>query len=146
MLFTGSSTGSSGGGINIYRLIVLVKTVSIYIKSMIHPNAFYSIKFNKKPVELKMINKIYAFFVLYIIVFLAGSILLSGFGFRFNNAIGFCAAALSNSGPGIFLLNGYTDLSQIQLGAKLTIMMLMVIGRIELFPFLLLFSKSFWRR
>lgn len=145
LMFSGSSTGSSGGGMSVYRLIVLVKTLSHYIKTLIHPHSLIQVKFNKEVVQLKAINRIYAFFVLYIIIFLLGSILLSVFGFDFNNAIGFCVASLSNIGPGVFLLNGNMDLSQIHLGSKVVLIILMVVGRIELFPFLIFFSKTFWR-
>jgi trk system potassium uptake protein len=145
LMFIGSSTGSSGGGINVYRLVVLMRTLSNYLKKSIHPGAFYQIRFNNKPVASSTVNRIFAFFVLYILIFFCGSLLLSYLGFSFNNALGICAASLSNSGPTVFLLNGYTDLSQIHTGSKLTIILLMVIGRIELFPFLLIFSKTFWR-
>jgi trk system potassium uptake protein len=145
LLFIGSSTGSSGGGINIYRLIVLIKSLFNYIKTTIHPNSFYQARFNGIPIQPQVISRVYAFFVLYIIIFLAGSLTLSAFGFGFDNAIGFCAASISNTGPGVFLINGETDLSTLHSGSKVTLILLMVIGRIELFPLLLILSKSFWR-
>jgi trk system potassium uptake protein len=145
LLFIGSSTGSSGGGINIYRLMIMFRTLKNYIKTSIHPNSYYQTTFNKIPVTPLIINRIYAFFVLYVLIFFIGTLILSAMGFSFNNAVGFCAASLSNTGPGVFLLNGNTELSEIHEGAKLVIIFLMVIGRIELFPFLLIFSKSFWR-
>jgi len=145
LLFIGSSTGSSGGGINIYRLVILLRTLSNYIKTSIHPNAFYQTTFNRKVVPPAVINRVYAFFVLYILIFFMGSVILSALGFSFNNALGLCAASLSNTGPGVFLINGYTDLSQMHTGSKLTLIILMVLGRIELFPFLLILSKSFWK-
>lgn len=145
VLFIGSSTGSSGGGINIYRMMILYRTLKNYIKTLIHPNSYYQTTFNKVPVTPFIINRVYAFFVLYILMFFSGSLLLSFFGFRFDDAIGFCAASLSNTGPGVFLINGYTDLSQVHIGAKVVLIFLMVIGRIELFPILLIFSKSFWK-
>ncbi len=145
LLFSGSSTGSSGGGINIYRLIILIRSVSNYVKMTIHPNTYLETKFNGVTISNKSINRVYAFFFLYILVFLMGSLTLSSLGFEFNESLGFCAASLSNTGPGVFLINGYTDLSQIHVGSKLTMIFLMIIGRIELFPFLLLISKTFWR-
>ncbi len=145
LLFIGSSTGSSGGGINVYRMMILFRTLKNYIKTSIHPNSYYQTTFNKASVPQFTISRVYAFFVLYILIFFTGSIILSFLGFGFNEAVGFCAASLSNTGPGVFLLNGYTDLSQIHNGSKLILIFLMVIGRIELFPFLLIFSKSFWR-
>ncbi len=145
LMLLGSSTGSSGGGINIYRLVILFRTLHNYIKTIIHPNIFYQVKFNKEPVNTDIINRIYAFFILYIITFFAGVVILSLFDFDFNNAIGLSAASLSNSGPSVFLLNGYTDLSTIHTGSKIILIFLMIIGRIDLFPFLLLFSKSYWK-
>jgi trk system potassium uptake protein TrkH len=145
VLFIGSSTGSSGGGINIYRIMILFRTLKDYIKTAIHPSTYNQTSFNKVPVNLNAISRIYAFFVLYLLIFFFGTLILSLLGFNFNNAMGLCAASLSNTGPGVFLLNGFTDLSQVRDGSKLVLIFLMVVGRIELFPFLLIFSKSFWR-
>ncbi len=145
LLFVGSSTGSSGGGINISRILILFRSLKNYVKTSIHPNSYYQTCFNRKPVVPSVLNRIYAFFVLYIVIFFLGSLVLSLLGFGFNDAIGFCAASLSNTGPGVFLINGYTELSQIHTGAKITLIFLMVIGRIELFPFLLIISKTFWK-
>jgi len=145
LLFIGSSAGSSGGGINIYRVVILLKSLSAYVKSVLHPNYFPQVKFNDLPVQTKLISRIFAFFVLYFIVFLVGSILLSASGLNFNQAISLCAASLSNSGANVFLIIEYFELAQLNLFAKYTMMLLMVIGRIELFPFLLIFSKTFWK-
>lgn len=145
LLFVGSSTGSSGGGINIFRILMLFRTLKNYLKTAIHPNSFYQTNFNKTPIPPLIISRIYAFFFLYILIFFIGTLALSYFGFGFNNSIGFCAASLSNTGPGVFLINGYTELSQIHTGSKITLILLMVIGRIELFPFLLILSKTFWK-
>jgi len=145
LLFIGSSTGSTGGGVNVYRIVVLIKHTSNYFKSIIHPNAIFSTKLNNKVVDNTAIARIFAFFVLYIIVFFAGAFLLSLFGLAFNNAVGICASSLSNTGPGVFLINGYSNISQFDIFAKFTIILLMVIGRLEIFPFLLILSKSFWK-
>jgi len=145
LLFVGSSKGSSGGGINISRVLILFRSLKNYVKTTIHPNSYYQTSFNKVPVPVAELSGIYAFLVLYIIFFFAGSISLSFLGFGFENAIGFCAASLSNTGPGVFLMNGYTELSLIHSGSKIVLIVLMVIGRIELFPFLLILSRSFWK-
>lgn len=145
LLFIGSSTGSSGGGINIYRIVILVKSLSVYIKSILHPNYYPQVKFNSTPIPNKVISRVFAFFVLYFIIFLAGSILLSISGLDFEQSISFCAASLSNSGASVFLLTDYVELSSLNGFSKYTLIMLMLIGRIELFPFLLLFSKTFWK-
>jgi trk system potassium uptake protein len=145
LLFIGSSTGSSGGGINIYRVLIMFRSLKNFVKTSIHPNSYFQTTFNRVPVKPAIINRVYAFFVLYIVIFFLGAMMLSYFGFSFENAIGFCAASLSNTGPGVFLINGYSELSQIHSVSKITMIILMVIGRIELFPFLIIISRSFWK-
>ncbi len=146
LLFIGSSTGTSGGGINIYRIIVLLKMLVNYIKNTIHPSSISSIKLDNKVVDFKVIHSIIGFFVLYILIFLTGALLLTFFGYNLENAFSLCAASMSNTGPGVFLLNDYFSISDINLGAKYTVMLLMIVGRVELLPFLIIISASFWKR
>ncbi len=146
LLFIGSSTGSSGGGINVYRIIVLAKMVINYIKELLHPNLLNTIKLDKKPVSFKIIHSIIGFFVLYMLIFIVGAFILTIFGYNMENAFSLCAASLSNTGPGVFLLDEYFCISDINIGAKYTVMFLMIIGRVELFPILIVFSKVFWKR
>jgi len=145
VMFIGSSTGSSGGGINIYRLVILYRSLVNFVKTIIHPNTFFATTFNKVPVPIPVLNRIYAFLILYMAMFFIGALVLTSQGFTFEDAVTLCAASLSNTGPAVFLINGYTDLSQIHEASKITLMFLMIIGRIEIFPFLLIFSKTFWR-
>jgi len=145
VMFVGSSTGSSGGGLNIYRLVVLYRSLVNFVKTIIHPNTFFATKFNKVAVPIPVLNRVYAFFILYMAVFFIGALILTSLGFTFEDAVALCSASLSNTGPAVFLINGYTELSQIHEASKITLMMLMIIGRIEIFPFLLIFSRTFWR-
>lgn len=146
LLFIGSSTGSSGGGINIYRIIVLFKMLKNYIKETIHPSSISSVRLDNKIVDFKIMHSIIAFFVLYILIFITGALFLTFFGYNLESAFSLCAAAMSNTGPGVFLLNDYFSISDINIGAKYTVMMLMIIGRVELLPFLIIISRSFWTR
>lgn len=146
LLFIGSSTGSSGGGINIYRIIILAKMLIQYIKNAFHPNAIFAINLDQKPVQKKETDTIIGFFVVYLIVFFLGTLLFSLLNFDFKHAMSLCASVLSNTGPGVFLLNEYFPLSEIPVASKYLIIILMLIGRVEIFPFLIIISKSFWKK
>lgn len=146
LLFIGSSTGSSGGGINIYRVVILAKMLMNYIKQNLHPGLLRSIRFDKKIINEIQQHRVIAFFVLYILVFISGAFILTIFGYNLENAFSLCAASISNTGPGVFLLDDYFSFSDLNLGAKYTVMALMVVGRIELFPFLIIISGSFWTK
>lgn len=145
LLFIGSSSGSSGGGINIFRIIVLYKMTKNYIKNTIHPSSLDTMKLDGQQIKFDHIHSIIAFFVLYIFIFFIGVVLLTAFGYNLEHAFSLCAASMSNTGPGVFLLNEDISITDINTGAKYSVILLMIIGRVELIPFLIIISKTFWR-
>lgn len=145
LLFIGSSAGSTGGGLNVFRIVILGKILKKYIKQTIHPGLFWSIKFDSKTLTERNIHSILGLFVLYIMVFIIGAFILTLFDYNMENAFSLCAASISNTGPGVFLLDDYFSISDINIGAKYTVMLLMIAGRVELFPFIIILSGFFWR-
>ncbi len=146
LLFIGSSAGSTGGGLNVFRIVILGKILIKYIKQTIHPGMFWSVKFDNKTLTERNLHSILGLFVLYILVFIAGAFIITLFGYNMENAFSLCAASISNTGPGVFLLDDYFSISDINIGAKYTVMLLMIVGRVELFPFIIVLSGFFWRR
>jgi trk system potassium uptake protein len=146
LMFVGGSAGSTGGGMKIIRQLLLVKNSWMELRRSLHPNAMLPVKYNKKSVPQDIIYKVMAFFVMYILIFAFATIVISILGYDFETAIGASIASLGNIGPGIGMVgpvNNYAFFSDL---TKWFLAVLMLVGRLELFTVLLLFSPHFWRK
>ena len=146
MMFIGASAGSTGGGIKVIRQMLLVKNAWMELKRAIHPNAVLPVKFNGKAVHENIVYKVMAFFQMYILLFVLGMLLLLSFGLDFETAAGASISSLSNVGPGIGQLGPSANFSFLPTGAKWLLTFLMLLGRLELFTVMILFSPQFWRK
>lgn len=139
----GGCAGSTSGGIKMVRLLLLHKQGMREINRLIHPHAHYIIKFGKTPLSDKVINAIWGFLATYMAVFALLLILLLATGLDFLTAYSATAASLSNIGPGLGdVARNYQGINDI---AKMLLSFTMVIGRLELFTILVLFSPVYWR-
>ena len=148
LIIMGASAGSTGGGIKLRRIIILLKYVGNYFTRMLHPNAVFRVKVNGEPVENDYINKIFAFVFLYIAFIVGGAFVLTLCGCTIPDAICMAAANISNLGPSPLINNlggslNYTLLPHL---AKWTLTILMLAGRLELFALIAILSPSYWRR
>jgi trk system potassium uptake protein TrkH len=145
LLFTGGSTGSTSGGIKMMRLIVLIKNSFLELRRQLHPNAILPVRLNGKAVPQDITNNIAGFVLIYLIIFFLGSLVMSMMGLDFMTATGSVAATLGNIGPGIGNVGPVDNFSAIPAGGKLFLSFLMLLGRLELFTILVLFTPHFWR-
>jgi len=145
LFFVGGSTGSTGGSVKIMRIVLLFKNSYYELKRMIHPHAVIPIRFNKHTVESKTINNILAFFVLYFIAFGFGTIVLMIFEPDIETSMGAVATCLGNIGPGLGKVGPVYTFSFLDPAAKYILSFLMLIGRLELFTILMLFTPAFWK-
>jgi len=145
LMFTGGCAGSTGGGIKISRLLLLFKNSHMEMKRQVHPNAVIPVRINGRPVPQTLVNNVLAFFLIYILIFAGGSLVMSLMGLDFQSAIGSVAATLGNIGPGIGMVGPVLNYSQIPEGGKWFLSFLMLLGRLELFTVLILFTRSFWK-
>lgn len=148
LIIVGASAGSTGGGIKLRRILILMKYVGNYFTRMMHPNAVFRVKVNDKPVENDYINKIFAFAFLYIAFIVGGAFVLTLCGCSIPDAICMAAANISNLGPSPLInnLGGNLDYTLLPNLAKWTLTLLMLAGRLELFALVAIFSPSYWRR
>jgi trk system potassium uptake protein TrkH len=146
LMFIGGSAGSTGGGIKIARQILLLKNSALEFKRMIHPQAVIPIRFSGKAVSPEIIHLVMAFFLFYILTFFAGTFAMTLLGLEFNTAIGATIASLGNIGPGIGGVGPIENYSGLPIAAKWISSFLMLLGRLELFTILILFSPSFWKK
>lgn len=148
LIIVGASAGSTGGGLKLRRLIILLKYVGNYFTRMLHPNAVFRVKVNGEPVESDYINKIFAFVFLYIAFIVGGAFVLTLCGSSIPDAICMAAANISNLGPSPLInnLGGNLDYTLLPGLAKWTLTLLMLAGRLELFALIAILSPAYWRR
>jgi trk system potassium uptake protein TrkH len=145
LLFVGASAGSTSGGIKIIRHLVFFKNSFFEFKRILHPKAIIPLKINQKRVRGRVITHIIIFLLLYLSLFLFGSIVMSVMGYDFMTAIGAVATSLGNVGPGIGDVGPVNNFAGLSGSAKLFLSFLMLLGRLELFTILVLFTPYFWK-
>ena len=144
LYFIGGCSGSTAGGVKIVRYIVLVKNSFTEMKRQIHPQAVMPVKYNKEAVPQSTIYSIHAFFILFILLFIAGALAFAMMGMDFETSIGISIASLANVGPGIGAVGPDSTFSFLPAIGKWISVILQFLGRLELFIILIIFNKSFW--
>ena len=145
LLFIGGCAGSTGGGIKFARHYILFKNSFLELKRLIHPRAIIPVRFNGKVVGNDIILNVQAFFIFYIGITVFGSILLSFLGLDFITAAGAVAACIGNVGPGIGAVGPVSNFADLPEVAKWILTFFMLLGRLELFTVLLIFTPAFWK-
>ena len=145
LMFFGASAGSTSGGIKIVRHVVLLKNSYIELKKQLHQSGVFTLKFNNRKVPNEVVSNILAFTMLYVVIFSFGSIIMSLMGIDFMTAIGSVAATLGNVGPGIGEVGPSSTYNSMPEAGKWFLSLLMFIGRLELFTFLMIITPIFWR-
>jgi len=141
--FIGACAGSTGGGIKVIRVLLLFKQGIREIKRLIHPNAIFTIKINDKPISERIIEAVWGFLAVYVIIFTILLLALMATEIDFTTAFSALSACINNLGPGLGEVSqNYYALSNI---AKWILCFAMLLGRLEIFTLLVLFSPSFWR-
>jgi trk system potassium uptake protein TrkH len=146
LMFFGGSAGSTGGGPKIMRIVVMLKNSTQELKRMIHPNAVIPVRLNKMAVEEPVVTSVLAFMAFYGIIAVFSMVVMSVLGNDLDTSVGAVAATLGNIGPGIGKVGPALNYSEIHVAGKWYLSFLMLVGRLELFTVLVLFSPMFWRR
>jgi trk system potassium uptake protein TrkH len=145
LLFSGASTGSTTGGIKIARHLIVIKSIKNAFIRLIHPNAISSIRYNEKLVTEKTNISIISFVVLYLFIFMIGTILVVITGPDVVTSASCVAASLGNTGPGLGEIGPLNNYGQFPESAKMILSILMIIGRVEIITILTLFTRAFWK-
>ncbi len=146
MLFFGASAGSTSGGVKIIRHVVLVKNSILELKRQLHPSAVIPVRLNKKAIDPSITYSVMAFIMMYLTIFAIGSTIMAILGVDFETSLGAVATSLANVGPGIGNVGPVNNFADIPSAGKWLLGILMLIGRLELFTVLVLFTPYFWRR
>lgn len=145
LFFFGGMAGSTGGGMKIMRIVILLKNAWTELRRMIHPMAVLGVRFNGSSVAPKIVTNILAFFVFYMLVFILGSLLMVLFLGDLDSSMGIVASSLGNIGPGLGSLGPTGSLAILPDAAKLFLAFLMILGRLELFTVLVILTPSYWQ-
>ena len=147
IMFIGGCAGSTTGGIKVFRLQLLFRGAKTQIKSLTQPHGVFVTSFNGRTVTDETFNSIMGFFFMYILTFIFASIALSFFNLDFLTSFSAAASAISNVGPGLGNLIGpNSNYNEIPDGAKWILSLTMLVGRLELYTFLVILSLSFWKK
>jgi trk system potassium uptake protein TrkH len=146
LMFIGGSAGSTAGGIKIMRHILIIKNGLLEFKRTLHPNAIIPVRFNKKTVTEHVVYNVIGFFVLYMLLFIIGALVLGFLGLDFESSIGGAASSLGNVGPAFGTLSPLNNFNSLPQLGKWWCGFLMLAGRLELFTVLILMTPYFWKK
>ena len=146
LMFCGACAGSTGGGIKTSRVIILFKNVACEIRQMIHPRTVTRVQLDGKRVDTDGLKAVSTFFTSFMLLLITGSFLVSLDGYDMATNFSAVLSSLSNIGPGMSLIGPTGNYNIFSYGSKLVLTVMMLIGRLEIFPILILFSPSTWKK
>jgi trk system potassium uptake protein TrkH len=141
--FIGGCAGSTGGGMKVMRVLLLYKQGAREVRRLVHPNAEMPVKLGRTPVPQRVIDSVWGFFAVYVVLFAAMMMVMLATGIDQVTAFSAIAASLNNLGPGLGdVAITYAGINDV---AKWVCIAAMLLGRLEIFTLLVLVSSSFWR-
>jgi len=146
LMFVGGCAGSTGGGLKVVRIVMLVKMAYWRVESTFRPKTIRAIRISGEVVDEDIQRIVSSFFVLWLAWFVVGSLFMSMLGLPFQTALTSVAATLNNIGPGLEGVGARMNYCQIPGVGKVFLSLCMVLGRLELFSICVLFVPAFWRR
>lgn len=145
IMICGGCAGSTSGGLKVGRLLILFNTFSRQLMRLIHPKAVIAVRVGKDVVLQEVVESAHTFFTLYILMLIVGTAALTALGLDLITSASAAISALSNVGPGLGLVGPMSNYSVIPEFGKIILTFLMLIGRLEIYTVLLVFSVKFWR-
>lgn len=146
IMVIGACAGSTGGGVKVSRFLILWKSILKQVKGMLHPKSVNVVKVNGKKISNETLQGVYAYFSAYVFVFGISVLLVALDNFDFATTMSGVLTTLSNVGPGISRVGPIENFQSFSVLSKIVFSMDMLIGRLEIFPFLMICSPSFWRK
>ncbi len=141
LVFVGGCIGSAAGGMRVMRFIVLFKIAKQEMRRTLHPRMVISLKINSVPVDMKIVSRVLSYFFLFMAVFFVSTIIISLSGLEPMQAMGVAVGCLSSTGATASLF-GITDFSLMPAWVKMYCALLMILGRLEIFSFLIILQTG----
>lgn len=145
LLFVGGCAGSTAGGIKVSRFVILIKTINQNIKKMIHPHSVSTITFEGQKVDKSVQDGVTSYFGTVLIIFLVSSVLISIDGYDIATNLSAVATCLNNVGPGLNVVGPCGNFGGFSAFSKVVLIFNMIIGRLEIYPVLVLFHPNTWK-
>jgi trk system potassium uptake protein TrkH len=145
-MFLGGCAGSTGGGMKIIRALVLLKFGLNELKRLIHPNAVLPIRIGRRSIPREIVTHIAGFFLIYLLLFVLGIIIMAVMGLDFNTSFGSVAATIGNVGPGLGAVGPTGNYAFIPVAGKWLLSFLMLVGRLEIYTVVILLTPVFWKK
>lgn len=146
LFFTGACAGSTSGGPKMIRWLILLKNSVKEVRQIVHPKAILPLRLGNQVIDPAALRTVLSFFILYLLIFGAGALLLTFTGIDILSAIGASISALGNIGPAFGQFGPTENYAILTPFAKWVMIMQMMVGRLELFTVIVLFSPSFWKQ
>jgi len=146
LMFVGGMSGSTGGSIKIARIQLLIKQVLNELYRLVHPRVVMPLRLGRVLVPDNVMRSIWNFFILYLLLFVVCSLIMSALGLEFITAITSVAATIGNVGPGLAGVGAHENYAFIPLFGKWILIFCMIVGRLEIYTVIVLLLPSYWRK
>jgi trk system potassium uptake protein TrkH len=145
-MFFGAMAGSTGGGMKIMRIMLLVRHCYNELFRIIHPHAITSVKLGKTPVPADVLSSVWGFFLLFLGFFLVAVLIMAFLGLDMISAVGSVAASIGNIGPGLGMVGPIRNYVAIPFFGKWVLIFCMLLGRLELYTVIVLLIPAYWKK
>ena len=145
LMFVGGMGGSTGGGMKVIRIMVLVKYCSLEIRRLLHSKALIPVRIGERHIQDNVVRNTLGFFLFFILAFIISALLLTFMGIDFETAVGAAASAMGNIGPGLNEFGPTDNYASMPVPGKWLLIICMLLGRLEIFTVIVLFSRTFWK-
>jgi trk system potassium uptake protein TrkH len=151
-MFLGGMAGSTAGAVKMFRVGVLSKAAAADLRRLVHPNGVFITRFGRERVRDEIVESVQSFFLFYIILFMTATFLIAFIDANLSEELDLVtsasavAASLGNIGPGLGDVGPTANYATIPDAGKWLLSWLMIVGRLEIFPVLVLFTRDLWRR
>lgn len=146
VMLIGACAGSTTGGIKCIRMVILFRIAKNEFKHILHPNAVLPVRVNKQVISSPIQSTVLAFTFLYAIIAIISILVMMGLGVGFLESVGTVVSSMGNMGPGLGTCGPAYSWSALPEASKWLLSFLMLLGRLELFTVLLLFTSDFWKK
>ncbi len=146
LMFVGACAGSTGGGLKCSRVLLLFKCLRREIRQIIHPRSVNVVKLDGRTVDEEDLHSVHVFFAAYMVTTLLAALVVALDNFTFGTTFTAVVACISNIGPGLEMVGPMGNFSAFSPLSKLVLSLCMVVGRLEIYPVLVLFSRNAWKR
>lgn len=145
LFFIGGTSGSTTGALKIIRTVLIIKYLIYEMKKLLHPSGIYTIKIGNKIIDENVIKNTLGFYLFYIFIFIFSALVISIYNIDFVTALSTAASSIGNIGPGLGDIGPTDNWGFLPSEIKLLSIFLMLLGRLEIFTVMVLFSRIFWK-